>query len=58
MNKIDIHTHILPPDIPFFKKQFGYGGFIQLEHVDSCCNAWCAMTVNFFATLKETVGIR
>ena len=32
MLKIDIHTHILPPDIPHFKKLFGYGGFIQLEH--------------------------
>ena len=26
MLKIDIHTHILPPDIPEFKKMFGYGG--------------------------------
>lgn len=33
MLKIDVHTHILPPDIPAFKKQFGYGGFIQLEHL-------------------------
>ncbi len=31
MLKIDIHTHILPPEIPNFKKAFGYGGFIQLE---------------------------
>ncbi len=31
MLKIDIHTHILPPQIPDFKKQFGYGGFITLE---------------------------
>jgi aminocarboxymuconate-semialdehyde decarboxylase len=37
MQKIDIHTHILPPEIPFFKKQFGYGGFIQLETVNACC---------------------
>lgn len=29
--KIDIHTHILPPDIPKFKEKFGYGGFIQLD---------------------------
>jgi aminocarboxymuconate-semialdehyde decarboxylase len=32
IHAIDIHTHILPPKIPAFKKQFGYGGFIQLEH--------------------------
>ncbi len=41
---VDIHTHILPPDIPKFKEIFGYGGFIQLihnsNHQDKCnCNA-------------------
>lgn len=34
--KIDIHTHILPKDIPDFKTKFGYGGFIKLDHTDSC----------------------
>jgi aminocarboxymuconate-semialdehyde decarboxylase len=28
--KLDIHTHILPPEIPKFKDRFGYGGFIEL----------------------------
>jgi len=37
--KIDIHTHILPPKIPNFKKKFGYGGFIQLEHDHANCCA-------------------
>ena len=32
MRKIDIHTHILPKNIPNFKEMFGYGGFIHLEH--------------------------
>ncbi|MDB9786585.1 amidohydrolase [Bacteriovoracaceae bacterium] len=37
MHKIDIHTHILPPDIPNFKKLFGYGGFIHLaENCNQC----------------------
>lgn len=31
MLKIDIHTHILPPEIPRFKDRFGYGGFLQLQ---------------------------
>mmetsp|Transcript_13907 Transcript_13907/g.15359 ORF Transcript_13907/g.15359 Transcript_13907/m.15359 type:complete len:362 (+) Transcript_13907:1-1086(+) len=30
--KIDMHTHILPENIPNWKEDFGYGGFIQLEH--------------------------
>ncbi len=34
--KIDIHTHILPPQIPDWKKQFGYGGFIKLEPCADC----------------------
>lgn len=34
--KIDIHTHILPPEIPAFKKKFGYGGFIELKDCPGC----------------------
>ncbi len=34
--KIDIHTHILPPDLPKFKEKFGYGGFIWLDHHKPC----------------------
>ena len=34
---IDIHTHILPKDIPNFNKRFGYGEFVQLEHHKPCC---------------------
>ena len=32
MPKIDIHTHILPRDIPDWKEKYGYGGFFKLEH--------------------------
>ena len=35
-SKIDIHTHILPRDIPKFKNKFGYGGFIELDHCSDC----------------------
>lgn len=31
---IDIHTHILPPDMPKWKDRFGYGGFGMLKHHD------------------------
>jgi aminocarboxymuconate-semialdehyde decarboxylase len=34
---IDIHTHILPEHIPDFKRRFGYGGFIHLDHHKPCC---------------------
>lgn len=37
MLKIDVHTHILPRDIPSWKDKFGYGGFITLDHYKPCC---------------------
>ena len=36
MFKVDIHTHILPPQIPNFKKQFGYGGFLEYKPCAGC----------------------
>ncbi len=32
MLKIDMHTHIMPEHMPRFSEQFGYEGFIHLEH--------------------------
>lgn len=37
MLKIDVHTHILPREIPDWKSEFGYGGFITLDHYKPCC---------------------
>lgn len=37
MLKVDVHTHILPKDIPAWKDRFGYGGFITLDHYKPCC---------------------
>ena len=31
MLKIDIHTHIIPDNLPDFTKKFGYQGFVQLK---------------------------
>ena len=35
--KIDIHTHIMPENIPNWFEKFGYGDFIRLEHHKPCC---------------------
>lgn len=37
MLKIDVHTHVLPEEIPNWKERFGYGGFISLDHFKPCC---------------------
>ncbi len=36
MLKIDVHTHILPKEIPRWKEKFGYGGFVSLDHYKPC----------------------
>lgn len=36
---IDVHTHILPRNIPRWAEQFGAGGFMTLEHVPHTCRA-------------------
>lgn len=37
MFTVDIHTHIIPEHLPDFRKKFGYGGFIRLDHHKPCC---------------------
>ena len=32
MLKIDMHTHIIPKKLPDWSKEFGYDGFIRLDH--------------------------
>lgn len=49
---VDIHTHILPKDIPNFNKKFGYGEFIQLQHHKPCC-AKMMMNDEFFREIES-----
>ena len=49
---VDIHTHILPENIPNFKEKFGYGGFISLDHHKPCC-AKMMMENNFFREVDD-----
>lgn len=34
--KVDIHTHLLPAELPRFAERYGYGGFITLDHHAPC----------------------
>jgi len=53
MLKIDIHTHILPKDIPAWKERFGYGGFITLEHHKPCCARMLKDDGKFFREVED-----
>lgn len=53
MLTIDIHTHILPENIPNWKEKFGYGGFIQLDHHKSCCARMIRDDGKFFREIED-----
>ena len=53
MLKIDIHTHILPKDIPRWKEKFGYGGFVTLEHHKPCCARMLKDDGKFFREVED-----
>jgi aminocarboxymuconate-semialdehyde decarboxylase len=53
MLKIDIHTHILPREIPRWKEKFGYGGFITLDHHRPCCARMMKDDGHFFREIED-----
>ncbi len=55
MLKIDIHTHILPKEIPAWKQRFGYGGFVRLEHHKPCCARMLKDDGKFFREVEDNV---
>ena len=36
LDRIDVHTHLLPPVLPRWAQKFGYGGFVLLEQISPC----------------------
>ncbi|MBL4715541.1 MAG: 2-amino-3-carboxymuconate-6-semialdehyde decarboxylase [Bacteroidetes bacterium] len=52
MLKIDIHTHIIPKNIPDLRKKYGYGGFISLDHHKAGC-AKMMMDDKFFREVQS-----
>ena len=52
MLKIDIHTHIIPENIPDLRKKYGYGGFISLDHHKAGC-AKMMMDDKFFREVQS-----
>lgn len=52
MLKIDIHTHILPPDWPNLQERYGYGGWVQLERHGTGC-AHMTLDGSFFRAVDE-----
>lgn len=51
--KIDIHTHILPENIPNYFQKFGYGEFIHLEHVCTPGGQCCARMIKGDKVFRE-----
>ena len=49
---IDIHTHIIPENMPNWKEKFGYGEWIELEHHKPCC-ARMMMDSEFFREIES-----
>ena len=49
--KIDIHTHIMPSEMPNWTKKFGYGDFIHVEHRN--CEACMMKGDKLFRVVEE-----
>lgn len=52
MLTVDIHTHILPRELPRWAGRFGYGGFVELAHEKPGC-ARMMIDGRFFREIEE-----
>src|SRR5207248_1715811 len=55
MRSIDVHTHLLPPELPRWSEKFGYGGFIRLERKDACTARMIRDDGTFFRDVTANV---
>jgi aminocarboxymuconate-semialdehyde decarboxylase len=53
--KIDVHTHILPRELPDLKDRYGYGGFIRMDHVDPCTARMMRDDGTFFREVQHNL---
>lgn len=53
MLNIDIHTHILPKELPNWMKRFGYHGFVTLDHFKPCCAKMMLDDGTFFREIEH-----
>jgi aminocarboxymuconate-semialdehyde decarboxylase len=53
MLKIDMHTHILPPEMPNWTEKYGYGDFIWLRQTENAGLADMMKGHEFFRTIEE-----
>lgn len=53
MPTVDVHTHILPRELPRWSERFGYGGFIRLDHHRPCCARMTRDDGTFFREVED-----
>jgi aminocarboxymuconate-semialdehyde decarboxylase len=53
MRSIDIHTHLLPPTLPRWSEQFGYGGFMRIAPLSACRARMVRDDGTFFREIED-----